>query len=172
EGAMLAALIRAPSDYDPFKNPELARSQRSIVFGRLLATGALTEEEVAFSEGFPLPTEPNPPLPPYDYFVEEVKQQLLSDPTFGLGSTPEARNRAVFEGGIRVYTTYDPDLQAKAVQARQETLPKSEDGATFPVRNPRTGEETFGTQAIASIEPSTGAVRVLVGGPGFARWQF
>lgn len=172
EGALLAALIRAPSDYDPFRNPDLAVRQRSIVFGRLVATGKLTEEEVAFSEGWPLPTEPNRPAPPYDYFVEEVKQQLLSDPRFGLGSTPEARNRAVFEGGIRVYTTYDPDLQAKAIQARQETLPKSDDGATFPVRNPRTGETTFGTQAIASIEPSTGAVRVLVGGPGFERWQF
>ncbi|HMS90023.1 MAG TPA: transglycosylase domain-containing protein [Acidimicrobiales bacterium] len=172
EGALLAALIRAPNDYDPFKNPELARRQRSLVFGRLLATERLTEEEVAFSEGIPLPTEPNPPIPPYDYFVEEVKQQLLNDPRFGLGSTPAARNRAVFEGGIRVYTTYDPDLQAKAIQARQETLPKSEDGATFEVRNPRTGEITFGTQAIASIEPSTGAVRVLVGGPGFERWQY
>ena len=172
EGALLAALIRAPNDYDPFKNPELARRQRSLVFGRLLATERLTEDEVAFSEGIPLPTEPNPPIPPYDYFVEEVKQQLLNDPRFGLGSTPAARNRAVFEGGIRVYTTYDPDLQAKAIQARQETLPKSEDGATFEVRNPRTGEITFGTQAIASIEPSTGAVRVLVGGPGFERWQY
>jgi penicillin-binding protein 1A len=101
-----------------------------------------------------------------------VKQQLLVDPRFGLGSTPEARNRAVYEGGIRVYTTYDPDLQAKAVQARQETLPKSDDGATFPVRNPKTGETTFGTQAIASVEPSSGAIRVLVGGPGFDRWQF
>jgi penicillin-binding protein 1A len=172
EGALLAAIIRAPNDYDPFKNPELARRQRSLVFGRLLATERLTEDEVAFSEGIPLPTEPNPPIPPYDYFVEEVKQQLLNDPRFGLGSTPAARNRAVFEGGIRVYTTYDPDLQAKAIQARQETLPKSEDGATFEVRNPRTGEITFGTQAIASIEPSTGAVRVLVGGPGFERWQY
>ncbi|NLD75609.1 MAG: hypothetical protein GX643_02985 [Acidimicrobiales bacterium] len=172
EGAMLAALIRAPSEYDPFKNPELALRRRSLVFRRLVETGKLTEEEAAFSEGFPLPTEPNPPLPPYDYFVEEVKQQLLADPRFGLGSTTEARSRAVFEGGIRVYTTYDPQLQAKAIQARQETLPRSDDGATFPVDNPRTGEETFGTQAIASVEPSTGAVRVLVGGPGFDRWQF
>lgn len=172
EATMLAALIRAPSDYDPFKNPELARRRRTMVFDRLVATGKLTEDEAAYADGFPLPTEPNRPLPPYDYFVEEVKQQLLRDPRFGLGSTPEARNRAVFEGGIRVYTTYDPELQAKAIQARQETLPKSDDGATFPVQNPRTGQETFGTQAIASVEPATGAVRVLVGGPGFERWQF
>ena len=172
EGALLAAMIRAPSEYDPFKNPELARRQRSLVFGRLVATGRLTEEEVAFSEGIPLPDDPNPPIPPYDYFVEEVKQQLLHDPRFGLGSTPAARNRAVYEGGIRVFTTYDPVMQAQAVQARAEALPKSEDGATFEVKNPRTGQTTFGTQAIASVEPSSGAVRVLVGGPGFERWQY
>jgi len=172
EGAMLAALIRSPNDYNPFRNPETAKRQRSHVFGRLLATGHLTEDEVTFLEAMPLPTDPNPPDPPYDYFVEEVKQQLLRDPRFGLGSTPEARNRAVFEGGIRVYTTYDPILQAKAIQARQETLPKSEDGATFEVKNPRNGQITFGTQAIASVEPATGAVRVLVGGPGFDRWQY
>ena len=172
EGAMLAALIRSPSNYDPFKNPELAVQQRDLVLGRLVATGTLNEDEALFSGVMGLPTEPNPPEPPYDYFVEEVKKALLADEHFGLGSTPEARNRAVYEGGIRVYTTYDPELQAKAIQARQETLPKSEDGATFPVRNPKTGETTFGTQAIASIEPSTGAVRVLVGGPGFDEWQF
>ncbi len=172
EGALLAALIRSPNDYDPFRNPQTALKQRSLVFDRLVVTGHLTEEEVLVWETVPLPTEPNRPVPPYDYFVEEVKQQLLSDPRFGLGATPAARNRAVFEGGIRVYTTYDPVMQALAVQARAETLPKSEDGATFEVRNPRTGETTFGTQAIASVEPSTGAVRVLVGGPGFEHWQY
>ena len=39
-------------------------------------------------------------------------------------------------------------------------------------RDPKTGQLTFGTQAIASVEPSTGAVRAMVGGPGFERYQF
>ncbi|MEO7456310.1 MAG: transglycosylase domain-containing protein, partial [Gemmatimonadaceae bacterium] len=115
EGALLAALIRSPNAYDPFKNPELAKKRRSIVFQRLLATKTLTKDEVLFSETVPLPTSPNKPLPPYDYFLEEVKQQLLTDPNFGLGTTEEARNRAVFEGGIRVYTTFNPDMQVKAL---------------------------------------------------------
>ncbi|MEO6628479.1 MAG: transglycosylase domain-containing protein [Aquihabitans sp.] len=173
EGALLAALIRSPNAYDPFKNPELAKKRRSIVFQRLLATKTLTADEVLFSETVPLPTSPNKPLPPYDYFLEEVKQQLLTDPNFGLGATEEARNRAVFEGGIRVYTTFNPDMQVKALQARDETLPNKNEGkATFDVRNPRTGEMTFGTEAIASVEPSSGAIRVMVGGPGFDEWKF
>lgn len=172
EGAMLAALIRSPNAYDPFEDPDLARERRSIVFTRLVATERLTEEEVAFWEQVPLPTEPNVPQPPNDYFVEAVKQQLLDDPRFGLGATPAARNRTVFEGGIRVFTTFDPDLQAKAIQARDETIPNNQGNGTFAVTDPTTGQPTFGTQAIASVEPGTGAVRAMVGGPGFDTWKF
>jgi penicillin-binding protein 1A len=172
EGALLAALIRSPNYYNPFKNPGVAEERRSIVFSRLLVTGKLTQEEVDFSEFIPLPTTPNRPKPPYDYFVEEVKQQLLADPKFGLGATEAARNRTVFEGGIRVYTTLDNDMQALALQARDETLPKNNGDATFNVTDPKTGQLTFGTQAMASVQPSSGAVRAMVGGPGFDKYQF
>ena len=172
EGALLAALIRSPSYYDPFKNPDVAKERRHIVFKRLLATKRLTPDEVKLYEQVPLPTVPNAPLPPSDYFVEEVKQQLLDDPSFGLGATPAARNRTVFEGGIRVYTTFNPDMQIKAIQARDATLPNNKGDGTFDINDPKTGQVTFGTQAIASVEPSTGAVRAMVGGPGFERYQF
>ena len=174
EGALLASLIRSPSYYDPFKNPDVAIERRRIVFKRLLATKRLTENEVKLYEGVPMPTVPNVPLPPNDYFVEEVKQQLLDDPRFGLGATPAARNRAVFESGIRVFTTFNPDMQAMALQARNDTLPNNKGDGTFDVNNPKTGQLTFGTQAIASVEPKTGAVRAMVGGPsgGFKQYQY
>jgi penicillin-binding protein 1A len=172
EGALLAALIRSPSYYDPFKNPDVAKKRRDIVFKRLLATKRLTKDEIALYSQVPLPTTPNVPLPPSDYFVEEVKQQLLDDPRFGLGATPAARNRTVFEGGIRVFTTFNPDMQFKAIQARNDTLPNNKGDGTFDVNNPKTGQLTYGTQAIASVEPSSGAVRAMVGGPGFERYQY
>ena len=173
EGALLAALIRNPRDYDPFKNPKLARERRTIVFKRLIATEKLTPDEVLFSETVPLPTVAHKPVPPYDYFVEEVKQQLLHDSRFGLGATDAARYHTVYEGGIRVYTTFSPVVQSYAIQARNETLPRSQDGGlTFPVQDTKNDRVTFGTQAMASVEPSTGAVRAMVGGPGFDRWQF
>ncbi|WP_426572518.1 transglycosylase domain-containing protein [Aquihabitans sp. McL0605] len=175
EGALLASLIRSPSNYDPFKHPKLAIERRHVVFKRLLATKRLTTNEVKFFEGVPLPTTPNVPTPPSDYFVEEVKQQLLDDPSFGLGATPAARNRTVFDGGIRVFTTLNPDYQEKAKQARNgtmETLPTNNGNGTFGITNPKDGSTTFGTEAMASIEPSTGAVRAMVGGPGFDTYQF
>jgi hypothetical protein len=161
EGALLAALIRSPSYYDPFKNPERGQAAEHIVFKPAARHEAPDRGRgQAFYEQVPLPTVPNPPIPPSDYFVEEVKQQLLDDPRFGLGATPAARNRTVFEGGIRVFTTFDPVMQFKAIQARDDTLPNNKGDGTFDINDPKTGQITFGTEAIASIEPSTGAVRV------------
>ena len=171
EGALLAALIRSPNTNNPFRNPSIARDQRSVVLGRLVDTDRLTEAEAEQYEDATLPTNPNRPAPPYDYFVEEVKRQLLTDPKFGLGATEEARHRSVYEGGIRVYTTFDQRLQLHALSARNETLPANKGDATFDVVNPEDGQVTFGTQAIASVEPSSGAVKVMVGGPGYERWQ-
>lgn len=172
EGALLASLIRSPNYYNPFRNPDVAESRRDLVFGRLVATDRMTPEQVEFWEQVPLPTESNPPAIPYDYFVEEVKQRLLNDPKFGLGATEAARNRAVFESGIRVYTTSDPVMQFKALDARNETLPGNRGDATFDAGVSESGEELFGTAAIASIEPQSGAVRTMVGGPDFERFQY
>lgn len=172
EGALLASLIRSPNYYNPFRNPDVAEERRSIVFQRLVATGRLTADEVKFYEVTALPVTPHKPVPPYDYFVEQVKQQLLADPRYGLGATEAARNRTVFEGGIKVFTTFDPDMQYKAIQARNETLPANKGDGTFDVIDPKSLQTTFATAAIASVEPKSGAVRVMVGGPGFERYQF
>src|SRR5690606_22244235 len=64
EGALVAALIRSPSYYDPFKNPDVAMKRRDIVFKRLLATKRLTQAEIDLYSQVPLPTTPNNPPPP------------------------------------------------------------------------------------------------------------
>ncbi|MBV9953258.1 MAG: hypothetical protein JO291_14990, partial [Acidimicrobiia bacterium] len=122
----------------------------------------------------PLPTVPNLPKAPDDYFVEEVKQQLLDDDR--LGATPTARFNAVFGGGLRIYTTFDPVLQYTALLARRDSMeqvPGNRGDGTFGLSpNPLTGEDRWGTMAMAGVEPSTGAVRMLVGGPGFDQYKF
>ena len=173
EGALLASLIRSPNYYNPFRNPDVAEKRRDLVFGRLVATGRLSRDEVKVYRTVPLPTTPNQPPAPKDYFVEAVRRELLADPKFNLGTTAEARNRAVTEGGIKVYTTFDPAMQQKALQARDETLPGNRGDATFDAGiDPQTGQPLYGTAAIASIEPSSGAVRVMVGGAGYERYKY
>ncbi len=179
EGALLAALIRSPNQYDPFRRQSVALQRRDLVFRRLIATHHLTRAEVSLYRGVPLPATSHQPHRVDDYFVEEVKQRLLQDPRFGLGATPAARYHAVFQGGLRVHTTFDPLAQLLAVSARNQTMltvPGSAGDGTFPLPGieaksgvPNSGKPNFGTEAIVSIEPSSGAVRVMVAGPGFNR---
>ena len=89
------------------------------------------------------------------YFLEEVKQWLLSEPTFGANF--QARKEAVFSGGLRIFTTIDPRAQRAAEEAVRANLPA--DDRDF-------------TAALVAVEPATGAVRAMVGGPGFDRLNY
>ena len=120
----------------------------------------MTRSEAAAAKLAPVPdhikTSPAPPLDAQvGYFVEEVKQRLLSDPD--LGSTAQARYNAVFNGGLKIYTTLDPKLEADARQAVADQLP-SENGKW--------------TATLVSVDSKTGAVRALVGGPGYNLSQY
>jgi penicillin-binding protein 1A len=185
EAAMLAALIRDPRDYDPFTNAALAIERRHIALQRLVETHNLSQGEADLYNFTPLPTVPSQLAePPRDYFVDQVKQLLLNDPSFNLGSDYTERYNAVFEGGLRIYTTLDPAMQARAVAARNGTLPGQDPNGLFvingatrdvsqdcPQLNDGNGH-CLGTIAMVSVDPATGAVRNLVGGPGFDKWKY
>jgi penicillin-binding protein 1A len=175
QAALLAGLIRNPGGYDPFLHPEAADSRRRFVLDRLVSLGYITQYQSELFQLVPLPTASLSSLPPpKDYFIEEVKQQLLDDPR--LGETATDRFNAVFRGGLRVYTTIDPIYQYVAAQARNDvqasiTTPCTRpDGTQTPCFLPEPGGML--TNAVISIEPSTGAVRAMIGGPGFEAYKY
>jgi penicillin-binding protein 1A len=185
EAAMLAALIRDPRDYDPFTNPALAIERRHLALQRLVDTGNLSQGEADLYNFTPLPTAPSQlAQPPRDYFVDQVKQLLLDDPSYNIGSDYTERYNAVFEGGLRIYTTLDPALQLQAVAARNDSLPGNDPNGLFVINGARVNTDDkcpqlndgnghcLGTIAMVSIDPSTGAVRDIVGGPGFDKWKY
>jgi penicillin-binding protein 1A len=168
EGAMLASLIANPVRYDPTLNPEVAYEQRRIALERLVSLGKITREEVSRYGTTPLPVrrcEPGATNPltcgdadlpaPDDYFVEEVKQQLLDDPR--LGATRDERITALFGGGLRIYTTLDPAAQWAAEVAASTVPPPNDRGVT---------------SALVAIDNYTGGVRALVGGPGYDTYKY
>jgi membrane peptidoglycan carboxypeptidase len=160
EAALLASLINNPNRNDPTINPERAIEQRSIALRRLVETGDITEAERTEYELTKLPDrrfELKPASERFEpnYFLEEVKQNLLRLPQ--LGETAKERQEAIFAGGLRIRTTLDPTAQQQAEAAVRDNLP--DDPREF-------------TAALASIEPSTGAVRAMVGGPGFDRLKY
>jgi penicillin-binding protein 1A len=170
QAAMLAALIRNPSNYNPVRHPERAKQRRRVALERMHDLRLIDEGQVDWFDATPVPSERHNPVPePRDYFVDAVKQQLLDHPA--LGETEEAREAAVFTGGIKVYTTFDPRAQQLALDARNSQLPGGTGAFDIGV-DPETGQMRQATAAIVTVEQATGAVRALVGGPGFDRYQY
>jgi len=114
EVALLAGLPKAPSAYDPTRNPERARDRRGLVLERMFEDNYITESEKAEAVSAPLGLDPKEkdPLDPSAYFAEEVRRYLYE--TYG--------EEALYRGGMKVHTTMDSALQAMAQDALREGL--------------------------------------------------
>lgn len=172
QAAMLAALIRNPVYYNPIRYPERAKERRRIALRRMRDLDMVTDEELAWFDAVPVPAQLQEVVTQRrDYFVEEVTQQLLDDER--LGATAQEREQAVFQGGLRIYTTFDPRMQQLAVAARDGQLAALGPGGVFAIgTDPRNGQAVQGTAAIVTVENATGAVRAMVGGPGFDTYRY
>jgi penicillin-binding protein 1A len=115
EAAFLAALPKAPNNYNPFRHPEAARIRRDWVLDRMAETGVITAEQAAQAKATPIDASPfhRPELVAgADYFAEEVRRQLVDK--FGADTTTQ--------GGLQVRTSLDPTLQAAAEQSLRAGL--------------------------------------------------
>ncbi|MDW7711591.1 MAG: PBP1A family penicillin-binding protein [Deferrisomatales bacterium] len=155
ECALLAALPKAPSLYDPFRNPDRARARRDLVLGRLAVLGwaSSAELEAARATALPAPA-PSRPRTEAPYFVEAVRRRLLQHLELDL----------VYQGGLRVYTTLDSRLQRSADAALARTL------EALDKRQPRRVPPAQG--AVVALDPATGAVRALTGGRDWRESSF
>jgi len=158
QAALLAGIIRNPVGYDPVKQPDRARTRRNLALDRMVLNRHVSASQADRLRDDPVPTSVFTPLPPpNDYFVEEVKQRLLSDKR--LGETAQERYNAVFKGGLRVQTSLDANLQRLAEKSRDEVLPQSLLRGRF-------------TSAVVSVEPGTGYVRAMVAGDDFGTAKY
>src|SRR3990170_3104111 len=149
ESALLAGLIAAPVDYDPVTHPNRARNRRNRVLGRMLDLGMIDPigHQVAVEAPISLSMDQEDTdryLAPH--FVDYFKEWFLSNPRFG--ETQQERYDLLFEGGLRIVTTLDPNLQRYAERAVDQVLVARSD--------------PYG--ALTAIDPRTGYVRAMVGG--------
>lgn len=127
--AMLASLPKAPSNYDPYRNPQAALARRNWVIDRMAQDGAITAAQAAAAHAEPLLTRASPrpaTVPGAGYFADAVRQQLVQ--LFG-------QTRAT-DGGLVVYTSLDPSLQATADASLRRGLmdyDRAHDGWRGPV---------------------------------------
>ncbi|MGH3133539.1 MAG: PBP1A family penicillin-binding protein [Gaiellaceae bacterium] len=150
EAALLAGLPADPARYDPVTNPRNAKERRRHVLAMMLGQGKITRADFVRSSSAPLPRAEDVRLPgtggKAQYFVNYVKDQLVD--RYGAGR--------VFGGGLRVTTTIDLALQARARAAIEKVL-RHPDGPAA---------------ALVAIDPDTGAVRAMFGGRNFRESQF
>jgi penicillin-binding protein 1A len=108
EAALLAGLPKGPSLYSPINHPDKAVRRRNLVINALLEDGKITAAQAADARSAPLVLhlshDPNSLSP---YFVEEIRRYLENK--YGADQ--------VHEGGLKVYTTLDVDVQKAANQS-------------------------------------------------------
>lgn len=153
EASMMAGLVQAPEVYSPFVNYQLAKERQAIVLERMQRIGWATPKEVAEAKATPLKlgeiTSFRASQAPYitDAVVQELKSRFGSE--------------AVLQGGMRVQTTIDLDLQRKA----EETV---RDGIVS-VR----GQGVYADQmALVAVDPRTHFVKAMVGGVDYQKSQY
>ncbi|MBZ5614862.1 MAG: PBP1A family penicillin-binding protein [Acidobacteriia bacterium] len=113
EAALLAGLPKAPQYYSPIAHPERAVKRRNLVLNAMLEDGKITAAQAADAKSKPIPLnlqkDPNSLAP---HYVEEIRRYL--EAKYG--------SDQVHEGGLRVYTSLDMDLQKSARQALLDGL--------------------------------------------------
>jgi len=127
--AYLAGLPKGPNDYNPFHDVAAAIARRNYVIGRMVANGYITAAAGRAAEAEPLGVKPRiVSADTYEagYFAEEVRRELLK--RYG--------EKELYEGGLSVRTTLDPQMQLWARKALVDGLVRFDEahGYRGPVR--------------------------------------
>jgi len=152
ESSMLIGLLPAPSAYSPISgNPEYAKERQSTVLGRMVDNKAITkaESDAAKAEVLAYAAQTEGVNGTAPHFAEMVLDQLYAD----YGEERVARS------GFRVKTTLDATLQKSANDAVDNQI-------GFIQRNGGSNA------AVVAIDPTTGAVRALVGSADYDNTDF
>ena len=162
EAATLAAMPKAPENYEPAKFPDRARQRRNTVLALMEQQGYITHAQSQSAQASRIVTAADYGLAAEaPYFLDVVKVQA------------RRAGISLADGGFRVYTSLDPLLQHAAVQSLAEGSADVEARAGYSHSRITKGGEGDRLQGlVVAIEPSTGDIRALVGGRDYAESQF
>ncbi len=162
QAAAIAGMVQEPNTYrldrpDSETNGaangyKLTKDRQHYVLGRMLDDGKITQAEYDAADAEPLAPVITPRVQGCqvatgaEFFCDYVRNIIESDPAFG--ETDDDREQALRRGGLKIYTTLDPDLQAAAVDAI----------SIVPSTDPRLDLGSSGIQ----VEVGTGRVLSMV----------
>lgn len=146
QGALLAAVIKAPSVLDPAVEKRMAKARWAYVIDAMAEQGWITstEQQGAVFPDTIAPRTSNRLGGQVGYLLEAVKADLGE---LGYSATE------IEAAGLRIVTTFEPAAQAAAVNAVASVAPT---------------EGTSGLRlGLAAVRPSTGEVIAMYGGPDY-----
>ena len=162
EAALLAALVRSPAHDAPCVSPSRAMKRRNLVLALMQRQGRISapQHQSAVTVALPQPSHKDAASGLLAaqgttglYFQEELRQQLFA--RFGADR--------VLRGGLRVYSTYDPNLQRDAERAITTRISEI-------VKNRPRARALQGS--LVAMSPESGDVYAIVGGRDFAASRF
>jgi penicillin-binding protein 1A len=146
--ALLAGLPQAPSEYNPFLDASAARERRNEVLAKMAELHYITPARASAAEHASLEVHVGDYYSQRreDFFFEYVREQLLG--RYG--------RKTVEQGGLKVYTTIDLNMQRLARKAIAEILNEPEDPAS----------------AIVTINPANGDIEAMAESESYEKSQF
>jgi penicillin-binding protein 1A len=147
QAALLAGLPQAPSEYNPFLDPKAALKRRNEVLQVMHEQDYIDGEEYrnARTRGLGLAPGDKYQVIKDPFLFDLVQNELIEE--YGINT--------VRKGGLKAYTTIDPDLQAKAEYAVENYC-----SVCYSEGGPVAG--------LASVNPKNGAIVALANTEGFA----
>jgi membrane peptidoglycan carboxypeptidase len=148
QAALLAGIVKNPTQFDPTNNPHDARKRRNVVLNRMAELNVISVSESRKARRSPLalavqPTRNGCVGVNGEFFCDYVQEYLEKDPA--LGRTKADRQRLLEAGGLTIETTIDPRMQRAA------------DAAVAAHVAPT--DQAIG--GLAMVVPGTGQVRAL-----------
>ena len=160
EAALLAGLPQAPATHDPFTNPIGAKARQADVLDLMAINGYISRAEAEQAKREPLnfgSQQFEIQAPHFVLYVQDEVSLLCERGQVHLPDGVQSCEDIFTDGGLRITTTLDLDLQRQAEQILAGDL------ATF---EEQTGA---GNAALVSIDPTTGEIRAMVGSRNFFR---
>jgi penicillin-binding protein 1A len=146
EAATLAGVLKAPTTYNPARNPDEAAARAKLVLANMVDEGFVTREEAQEAIDNPAKATASSFTPATQYAVDWISGQL---PLLIKKQTQS----------LIIETTIEPNLQANAENALRKRLADN-------------GKKLNVSQGAVVTMDGTGAIRALVGGRSYKRSQF
>ena len=163
ESSMLAGIIQAPSVINPFADFEAARTAQKEILDKMVLEKVITEEEAttAFDEKLKI-SEPLSIKDNMGYALDYVKQIVAEK--FG--------GKALYSGGLKIYTTIMPELQMAGTKAIDKVLEQAEKDNIFP-KGVKDSKGVIQPEAsLTAVDVKTGAILAMIGGRDYGNTKF